>query len=96
VRTAGLAAPREVLRGVKSAHPSTRHPDGHLPHHAIPGYEGQEALGELRFTNAIHRLGFRLVDLAMRDVCVSWGDRTRRTPRMVPWDESWAATGGTT
>jgi RimJ/RimL family protein N-acetyltransferase len=30
---------------------------------------------EVPFTNAIHQLGYKLVNLAMEDVCMSWGHR---------------------
>jgi RimJ/RimL family protein N-acetyltransferase len=78
---------RRILRDVKAANPCQRHPEGHLPYHVGEGYENQESLGEIRFTNAIHNLGYRLVDLAMDEVCLSWGDTRRRTPRMVPWTD---------
>ena len=81
---------REILRSVMSINPSEAQPQGHLPHHVSRGYHRQVSLGEIRFTNAIHKLGYTLVDLDMQEVCVSWGRTRRRTPRMVPWSETWA------
>ena len=76
---------RHVLREVMRANLCQRHPLGHLPYHWEPGYADQEHLGEIRFTNAIHQLGYRLVDHEWDEICVSWGLPVRRTPRMVPW-----------
>lgn len=80
---------REILREVKAANPCTLHPEGHLPYHISQAYENQESLGEIRFTNSIHKIGYRLIDLDMDDVCVSWGHKRRRTKRTLPWDESY-------
>jgi hypothetical protein len=77
---------RLVLHDVKRANPCPRHPHGHLPYHGAIGYDKQEQLGEIRFTNAIVRQGYRLENLEQDEVCTSWGQRTRRTSRMVPWN----------
>jgi RimJ/RimL family protein N-acetyltransferase len=83
-------APRTVLQRVKAANPSPTHPEGHLPYHVSDGYANQELLGEICFTNAIDRLGYRLVDLDDEEVVVAWGQSSRRTPRMTPWREEMA------
>jgi RimJ/RimL family protein N-acetyltransferase len=83
-------APRTVLQQVKAANASGEHPQGHLPYHVSPGYADQERLGEIRFTNAIDRLGYRLVDLDDEEVVVGWGQKGRRTPRLTPWREEMA------
>jgi len=80
-------APQLVLNRVRAANPSRIHAEGHLPYHLAKGYRKHIALGEIRFTNAIQRLGYRLVDLEEQDVCVSWGRKGRRTPRMKPWED---------
>jgi RimJ/RimL family protein N-acetyltransferase len=79
---------RSVLRQVLNANRCGRHPFGHLPYHWERGYHRQELDGEVRFTNAIHREGFRLVNLSRDDVCVSWGDPWKRTSRMIPWQKA--------
>lgn len=84
---------RRILRDVKVANPCHRHPEGHLPYHIGTGYENQESLGEIRFTNSIHQLGYRLVDVSLNDVCVSWGDTKRRNARTLPWEPTAASTG---
>ncbi len=81
---------RSVLREVMRTNPCERHPQGHLPYHWEKGYANQEFLGEIRFTNAIHQLGYRLIDHAWEEICVSWGQTDRRSPRMVPWSPSMA------
>ena len=83
-------APRTVLKQVQAANLSAAHPEGHLPYHVSEGYSQQELLGEIRFTNAISRLGYRLVDLDDEEVVVGWGQTGRRTPRLMPWREEMA------
>jgi len=78
---------RNILREVFRASPCFRHPEGHLPYHWEKGYAGQVHYGEIRFTNGIDKAGYRLVDHAWNDICLSWGDPGQRTPRMVPWEE---------
>ncbi len=82
---------RSVLREVLRANPCERHPLGHLPYHWEPGYADQERLGEIRFTNAIHQLGYRLIDHDWDEICVSWGQPQRRTSRMIPWTPDMAS-----
>jgi RimJ/RimL family protein N-acetyltransferase len=79
---------RSVLRQVLAANRCERHPRGHLPYHWERGYDEQECKGEIRFTNAIHQLGYRLSNLNKNDVCVAWRDAGKRTPRMVPWSHA--------
>jgi hypothetical protein len=81
---------RQILNEIKAANASDRHPEGQLPYHIGKGYDNQRQRAEIRFTNVIHQRGYRLVDLAMERVCMSWGHRKPRTPRMAPWDESLA------
>ena len=77
---------RPVLRHVMRANPCKRHPEGHLPYHWEKGYRKQELLGEVRFTHAIHLLGYSLVNHDWDEICVSWGHTNRRTSRMVAWN----------
>jgi RimJ/RimL family protein N-acetyltransferase len=83
---------RSILREIFRKNPSTYHPEGHLPYHWESGYAGQVHYGEIRFTNGIDKAGYRLVDHAWNDICLSWGDPGQRTPRMVPWEEGLSKT----
>lgn len=77
---------RSVLREVRRANPSNHHALGHLPYHWEQGYANQEHLGEIRFTNAIHQLDYRLVNHDWDEICVSWMAPGRRTSRLVRWN----------
>ncbi len=79
---------RSILREVRRANICERHPNGHLPYHYAVGYTDQEQLGEIRFTNAIYKLGYNLVNHTWNEICVSWGVVDRRTPRMLPWNKA--------
>ena len=89
---------RRTLNRVWESERCDEYPLGRLPFHVGIGYDQQEHLGEIRFTNAIAQLGYRLVELEMEEVTVCWGDPGRRTSRMTPWidpgecpDPQWAA-----
>jgi ribosomal protein S18 acetylase RimI-like enzyme len=79
---------RDVLVRVRLANATHDNPKGTLPHHDASGYDQQIEKGEIRFTNSIARLGYRLENLNDRGICMSWGCGFRRTPLMTPWGNS--------
>ncbi|MCA9072661.1 MAG: hypothetical protein KDA84_27250, partial [Planctomycetaceae bacterium] len=81
-----VVSTKAILKQVQQANRDTNFPDGRLPFYANPGYDRQNLMGEIPFTNAIHRLGYRLENLRLTDVCVSWGESKKRTPRTTVWD----------
>jgi len=78
---------RRVLRRVCESQRRADCPEGRLPYFVGKGYDQQEHRGEIPFTNVIANLGYRLVDLALDEVTISWGNRGRRTHLMIPWSE---------
>lgn len=78
---------RRILRRVCEANRLPDGSEGLLPYFVSNGYDQQELRGEIPFTNAIANLGYQLVDLAVDEVTISWGDRGRRTHLMIPWTE---------
>lgn len=76
---------REVLRDVLRHNRSDDFPNGCLPHHVntYNNYENQEWLGEIRFTNVIHQLGYRLINHDWIDIVGAWERESRRNARAI-------------
>ena len=57
-----------------------------------PGYGADyTSSGEIEFTNIFHRLGFKLDNIEMDDIIMSWQEVGRRNPRVISWrfEEIW-------
>lgn len=79
--------PRHVLREVLRNNKTRHFPNGCLQHYVSTKYHLQEALGEIRFSNIIYELGYKLVDHDWVNIYVSWGYPNKRTAKAIPWEE---------